>query len=947
MPQLELSFASGETSLSVRRFAVREGLSSLFSVSVWARSKNDDLDLESIVGQAAAFQVASGMAFSLFGGSRRWSGICHEMGHVETESTGLSMYRFRIAPSLWLLTQRTNCRLFQHSSIPDIIARMLDEWQITPEWRIDRAAYPKLELRIQYGESDFAFFSRLLEEAGISYLFSDDGESRLLLSDAPQSVEPRPGLPIPFQDNANQAAEQEYVSKVCVVRDVRPGRVTLRDHDFRRQPKYPLLGSSGTALASIEDRLEVYQFRPGAALVELESSAALKIDRATGVGIAHKLLDVALGEQSLGDFGRDAGVMAVGRLDQEAQKHLHGFAGKAEHEAAGLLQAGIQGGLKGAVQKAEQDIDGLVQKAESFVEGKVGGLVADKLGGLAGGVVGDILGDLSGDIAGNIAAAIAGKMASAVKSGLDRLASDDKGFSRHDDKAAMRLSQTHLESLRATSFCISFSTNAIDLTPGTTFSMRNHPRTGLGPKDKLLVTSFMLEGTPDGDWDMNAQAVFANRPYRPAMATSKPVVHGVQSALVVGPPGQEIYTDEHGRVRVQFHWDRENQHDDNSSCWMRVSQGWAGAGYGMITTPRVGHEVLVSFTHGDPDLPMVSGSAFSTTSPVPHQLPALKTRSSWRSKSSPGGDGANEIMMEDAKGKELVYHQAERDMQIVVKNSRGAVVGQVDSALIGKKYSAHISQPALPPPTILPTGIEMVDRKITLTTGEASITLEKDTLTIRAKKLITIESEGDDIRIQGGPNVKINCGPEEKKEEKKKPSGKPAKPTPAEVQKMIDDANALQAAGKLPEAAALKQRAIDKAIKCYGIDISKTTGVKYDSTVSGEGETNGAGAVGIGDAAFTTAGWLGSTIGHEAEVHAGQQAAENKWYLGKQGTAMQEVQAYDYELKNAPRYGLSQDEIGDTIRRRDDYYNDLSDANKASVDGDPASYDLPKGQEKS
>jgi uncharacterized protein involved in type VI secretion and phage assembly len=755
MSLLELAFESKEDSLSVRRFALHEGMSSLFSVSVWARSPNDDLDLETIVGKKAELRVASGMAHAFGGGARRWTGICQQMEHVDTESTGLSMYYLRIAPTLWLLTQRTNHRLFQHESISGVVGKLLAEWQIEPVWKIDRGAYPKLELRIQYGESDFAFLSRLLEEAGISYFFAEDEKkgSELVLSDAPQSIEARAGGPLPFVDNPNQAAEKEFVSQVRLSRDVRPGKVTLRDHDFRRKSDAKLLGAAQHGGGGVEDRLEIYRYRPGLSLVEMEESAAKKLDQATGGGggLGKKI------EDSIEDFAKKAAEKGIEKLDAEAQKRLHGVAKFAEHEAAGLALAGVKGGVKGVIQKAEQDIDGLVKKAEEVVDQKITGIVKGELGKLAGGVVGDLAGELVGDLAGNIAGKIAGKIGSAVKGQLDRLAGDDKGFARHDEKAAQKRSQMQLEGVRATKFSVNFSTNALDLAPGAVFSMMDHPRSSLAPDKRLLVTEFMIEGTNDGEWDMMGHAVFADQPYRPLAVMPKPTVHGAQSAVVVGPKGEEIHTDELGRVRVQFHWDREGGHDENSSCWMRVSQGWAGAGYGMITIPRVGQEVLVGFLEGDPDLPMVTGTAFSTTSRVPHPLPAHKTRSSWRGVSSPGGDGANEIMMDDAKGKELIYQLAERNMQHIVKKDRGAVVGEVDSILVGKKYSMHVAQGAVPPPKIVATGIEVVDRKITFTTGEASITLEGPNVTIEAKGVITVKSKGDDVIIKGGPNVKINC----------------------------------------------------------------------------------------------------------------------------------------------------------------------------------------------
>ena len=703
-PMLHLSFESGEDSLSVRRFIVHEGLSELFQVSVWARSPDDDLDLESFVGKAAAFGVTSGLLHAL-GGRRRWAGVCKSMEHLEVESTGLSLYRVDIAPHLWMLTQRQNHRLFQRKRVPDIVDALLAEWSITPEWRIGRAAYPRLELRVQYGETDFAFISRLLEEAGISYFFVDDEQAgaRLILTDAPHAAEPRGGGPLPYVDNPNEAAEREYVSRVRVGREVRPGKVTLRDHDFRKSPHFELLGAApALGTKGVEDRLEVYRYQPGASLVEIEDAPASRADAAPP----------ASGGSALSD--------QVARLFDKA-------------------------------------VDGLVRKAGSAVGSRVDALVDKKLRGL--GVAGDLLGDLAGDLASAMATKIAGKVAAALTGPRDALTGDDRGVVRHDEKAARSRSQIEIEGVRATAFSIDLTTNVIDLAPGTVFSITRHPRANLGPEERLLIAALSLAGAVGEEWTTRASAVFARHAYRPRRVTPKPIMQGVQSAIVVGPRGEEIHTDELGRVRVQFHWDREGARDEQSSCWMRVSQGWAGAGYGMISIPRVGQEVLVTFLEGDPDLPLIIGTVFNGTARPPHALPDHKTRSSWRGCSSPGGAGANEIMMDDAAGRELVYLLAERDMQQIIKRDRGAVVGQHDATLAGERWSVNIAQPASPPPAIAPTGATIVDRRITFTTGEASITLDGADIVIEAKGKITVRSEGDDVVLRGGPRLLFNCSP--------------------------------------------------------------------------------------------------------------------------------------------------------------------------------------------
>ncbi|TJY47318.1 type VI secretion system tip protein TssI/VgrG, partial [Pseudomonas aeruginosa] len=127
--------------------------------------------------------------------------------------------------------------------------------------------------------------------------------------------------------------------------------------------------------------------------------------------------------------------------------------------------------------------------------------------------------------------------------------------------------------------------------------------------------------------------------FRPPPTPPKPRILGTQSAVVTGPKGEEIHCDRYGRVKVQFHWDREGQADDSSSCWLRVASGWAGKNYGAIAIPRVGMEVLVTFLEGDPDQPLVTGCLFHREHPVPYELPANQTRSVFKSLSSPGGGG--------------------------------------------------------------------------------------------------------------------------------------------------------------------------------------------------------------------------------------------------------------------------------------------------------------------
>ncbi|OJT17380.1 hypothetical protein BO221_45515 [Archangium sp. Cb G35] len=215
------------------------------------------------------------------------------------------------------------------------------------------------------------------------------------------------------------------------------------------------------------------------------------------------------------------------------------------------------------------------------------------------------------------------------------------------------------------------------LAPGRLFTLQEHAREDYN--GRYLLTHVSHEGSqPQVMEEESQQGEFSYSnyftcipekvPYRPARATPRPHVRGVQTAVVVGPSGEEIHVDEWGRVKVQFHWDREGKQDENSSCWVRVSQLWAGEGWGAMFIPRIGQEVIVDFIEGDPDRPLVIGRVYNGSNLVPYELPAHKTKSTIKSNSSQGGNGYNELRFEDEKHKEQFFMHAERNMDVHVKN---------------------------------------------------------------------------------------------------------------------------------------------------------------------------------------------------------------------------------------------------------------------------------------
>ncbi|MCB2135299.1 MAG: type VI secretion system tip protein VgrG [Rhodobacteraceae bacterium] len=166
-----------------------------------------------------------------------------------------------------------------------------------------------------------------------------------------------------------------------------------------------------------------------------------------------------------------------------------------------------------------------------------------------------------------------------------------------------------------------------------------------------------------------------SEPYQPARVTAWPEIPGIQTAVVVGPKGEEIYTDKYGRVKIQFHWDREGKNDEKSSVWVRAMSPWGGKNWGMVAVPRIGQEVVVQFEEGNPDRPVVIGMLYNADNMPPYGLPANMTQSGVKTNSSKGGGGFNELMFEDKKGDELVRFQSEKDYRQIVKNNAEITIG--------------------------------------------------------------------------------------------------------------------------------------------------------------------------------------------------------------------------------------------------------------------------------
>jgi type VI secretion system secreted protein VgrG len=349
------------------------------------------------------------------------------------------------------------------------------------------------------------------------------------------------------------------------------------------------------------------------------------------------------------------------------------------------------------------------------------------------------------------------------------------------------LAKVRLEEYQTVKKVANGATTCTQFAAGFFFSMEKYPRDSFNKK--YLITQHQVSGNQPqvleetaGEGGTSFSSSFEcipfEVPYRPDIVTPKPVVEGSQTAFVVGPKGEEIYTNEHGQIKVQFHWDREGRMDENSSCWIRVSQLWAGRSWGAMYIPRIGQEVIVDFLEGDPDRPIITGRVYHGTNKPPYPLPAEKTKSTIKSNSSKGGAGFNEIRLEDKKGKEQVFIHAEKDYDLRIKNDRREHIGK-DQNLTVKENAKHLIEKN--------NNLTVKGNDTTQVTGHQSSEIKKslhekigkgyfnDTgmqihfkagqkIVIDAGMDITLNAGGSFVRINAsgvtiqGPMIKINSG---------------------------------------------------------------------------------------------------------------------------------------------------------------------------------------------
>ena len=259
-----------------------------------------------------------------------------------------------------------------------------------------------------------------------------------------------------------------------------------------------------------------------------------------------------------------------------------------------------------------------------------------------------------------------------------------------NEKLGKQIAQQALERHRTDYQLAEGKSDQPTLRSGHFFDLTEHPRTACndlwlllsvthtGKQPQALEETITHDVNPEDGFTQGYRNTFSAIPwdvfYRPPLVMRQSVLVS-QTARVTGPVGEEIFCDEYGRVKVEFHWDRAELGSDKSSCWLRVSSSWAGEGFGAVTIPRIGMEVVVTYLEGNPDLPLITGCVPNKVMPVPYPLPANKTKTVLRSHSSPASGGYNELSIEDRAGQELIYLRAQRDMEQVILNDIDTKVG--------------------------------------------------------------------------------------------------------------------------------------------------------------------------------------------------------------------------------------------------------------------------------
>lgn len=654
-----------------------------------------------------------------------------------TGETADQMYfRAELVPSLWLLTHRYHSRIFQNKTTKEIITQVLTEGGVDPD-RVDMSGITgcteSREYCVQYRETDYNFISRLMEEEGVHWYFAQSEEAhKLIMADT--------GTYAPIE---GEGADLPYHP---------PTQMNVEtEHVFRFR-----IGQSVRPGAVV---LNDFNFKTPK--TKLESTSDSGRDKTlefsdypgeyTEQGVGQKIAAMRAEEFECGR------ILAVGQSNSPRLAPGRTF-NLIEHPSPPTNRSYL---ITSVTHQGRES----THRSTTGSNGRAGVLDATTHQSLL-------------------------KARSAedrtIRELADALLQIDSRLQKGDPSAHRALTQWVFHAGQVSKDLPSVA-QVSGLNPLESLSLPNLI-------DDLVRTGKVDLQTPI--YECRIEAIPADVIYRPARVTPWPVMRGSQTARIVGPEGEEIHTDKYGRVKVQFNWDREGKFDADSSCWIRVSQNFAGGQYGIMFIPRVGQEVIVDFLEGDPDQPIITGRVYNADHMPPYKLPDEQTKSVIKTRSTKGGGGSNEIRFEDLAGKEQLLFYGEKDIHVraqhdrveTIGNSRYLTVGNNRSEKVKNDYSLFIEDGNQITEIGTDQSLKVAGKVSVEVAGTHSTKVGGDvveefagghkhevsgTYSVKADKIkleaasgielkcggCTIVLSSSTIFVVGGPTVKINSGP--------------------------------------------------------------------------------------------------------------------------------------------------------------------------------------------
>ncbi len=645
----QLCFQVGAGSIDqfeVLRYRGTEGLCQLYRFEIELACDDEEVAFDDVVGESAVLTINTDH------GERWFHGL---VGRFERtgETTGLTYFRAELVPTLWLLTHRYSSRIFQNQTVPEILQDVLTRGGIpTDRIKVEGLGrtYQPREYCVQYRETDYNFVCRLMEEEGIRWYFEQSKDAHTLV-----------------------LADGEAATYTAIEGAAEGGDAGDGDGEADGKLEY----RPATGLQSTQEH--VSRFRLGQA--------------------------VRPGAVVLNDFHFENPALnlnSVSDCERNAQLEFYDYPGRYVEQSHGgeLAKLRAQEFEAGRTVGIGQSTSPRLTPGRTFeLTGHPGGL-DDKYLVTSVTYQGKQATTRASTGANGRAAILDARTHQSLLSARSNENSEIRELAEALLQVVAKLTAGDPTAHRALTQWL-YHAGQVSRDMGSIAGA-----SGGNPLEALTIPNLLEDvaaGSIDNDapiYDCRFECIPATITYRPPRVTPWPQMRGSQTARVVGPSGEEIHTDQYGRVKVQFNWDREGQYDDNSSCWIRVSQGFAGGNYGMMFLPRIGQEVVVDFLEGNPDQPLITGRVYNSDHMPPYKLPDEKTKSVIKTRSSTGGGGSNEIRFEDLKDQEqiLVYGQkdvhvrAQNDLVETVENDRHLTVSNDQFQQIKKNYHLKVEE---------------------------------------------------------------------------------------------------------------------------------------------------------------------------------------------------------------------------------------------------------------